>query len=180
MYALKFIQKEPCNDKSDHLFTYTYKFYSPDTRLHYVLRAEYHSGSVFAIKFYCKAHRRSDFKYNIIINRGHCLKILNTCLSLLPELLKKYPQASFALNSSRSVELGSSQKLTEDIKENQRYRIYKNFIQSRIGKHTFTHLYYPEISSYLLINNHYPDIDIKEQEILQMFQRTYRSLPDIV
>lgn len=180
MYALKFIQQDPCTDGSDHLFTDIYKFYSPDTRLHYILRADYHTGDVFAIKFYCKAHRKSDFKYNIIVNRGYCLKILNTCLSVLPELLRNYPNSSFALYSARSVDLSTSQKLTEDIKENQRYRIYKNFIQSRIGTHTFTHLFYPEISSYLLINNRYPDVIIKEQEILQMFHRTYHSLPDIV
>lgn len=180
MYELKFIQKESCRDGSDHLFTYIYKFFSPDTKLRYVLRAEYHTGDVFAIKFYNKAPRRSVFKYNIIVNRGYCLSILNTCLQVLRYLLVDFPEANFVLSSSRTVDLTNSRLLTEDLKENQRFRIYKNFIQTRIGIGTFTHLFYSDISSYLLINNRNNDVRLKEQEILDMLQKTYENLPDVV
>jgi len=180
LYELKFIQRDRCKDGSDHLFTYIYKFYSPHTKLNYILRAEYHKGDVFAVKFYCKKDKRSDFKYNKIINRGYALRILKTCLSLVIEILKDHPTANFAIYSSRSIDFSNPEKLTEGLEENQRYRIYKDYIKSRVGKKTFTHLDYPSISSYILVNNCNEDIELKEREILEMFDRTYQGMPDIV
>lgn len=180
MYDLKFIQKDSCKDGSDHLFTFIYKFYSPHTKLHYIIRAELHTGDVFAIKFYCKKDKRSDYKYNKIVNRGYALRILQTCLSLVIEILKDYPYANFAIYSSRSIDFSNPKKLTENLEENQRYRIYKEYIKNRVGDETFTHLDYPAISSYILINNCNKDIEQKEREILEMFDRTYHGVPDIV
>ena len=68
-YPVKFIQRQRCKDPSAHLFTLIYKFYSPVTKYHYVIRAEYHEEDVFAMKFYCKKDRKSDTKYAKIINR---------------------------------------------------------------------------------------------------------------
>jgi len=58
--------------------------------------------------------------------------------------------------------------------------VYSQFIQSRVGNKTFTHIEYPSISSYMLINNNVEDIDIKEMQIKKMFERTYQTIPDIV
>ena len=178
MYPIKFIQKDICKDGSDHLFTYIYKFYSSDTKLHYIIRAEYHTEDVFAVKFYCQRDSKSDFKYNKIVNKGSAIKIIITCIQLIPELLVKHPKASFALYASRSIDFSSSSKLTEGLEENQRYRIYKYFIQTRIGSKVFTQFDYPSISSYILINNTNENINQKESDILEMFSRTYDSLPD--
>ena len=54
LYPLKFIQKDICKDGSDHLFTYIYKFTLAETNLHYIIRAEYHTENIFAVKFYSK------------------------------------------------------------------------------------------------------------------------------
>lgn len=51
MYNIKFIQKDTCKDGSDHLFTFIYKFFCADSKLHYIVKAEYHTENVFAIKF---------------------------------------------------------------------------------------------------------------------------------
>lgn len=110
MYALKFIQKEPCNDESDHLFTYIYKFYSPDIRLHYVLRAEYHSGCVFTIKF---SGNIADVPANLsIIARYRLMRDTDFCLrvswnpgpnaNITFQSLSQYPPVFGApLNSTR-------------------------------------------------------------------------------
>jgi hypothetical protein len=98
-----------------------------DSKLHYIIRAEYHTENIFAIKFYCKKDKRSDFKYNKIINKHNSstvLKILNTCLSVVPMLLQLSPNCNFALLSSRSVDFSSSKRLTEGLPQNQRFRIY--------------------------------------------------------
>lgn len=182
MYNLKFIQKDSCKDGSDHLFTLIYKFFCTEAKLNYVIRAEYHNEKVFGIKFYCKKDRRSNFKYNKIINRNNyttVIKIFETCLYLIPELLKLYPGSHFALMSSRSVDFSNSKKLTEALPKNQRFRVYTKFIQDRIANATFTHFEYPSISSYLLINNCEKNIDLKELKIKEMFERTYSYIPDL-
>ena len=61
LYPLKFIQKDICKDGSDHLFTYIYKFTLTETYLHYIIRAEYHTENVFAVKFYSKKDRKSQY-----------------------------------------------------------------------------------------------------------------------
>ena len=100
-------------------------------------------------------------------------------MSLIPELLKLYPDCHFAFMSSRSVDFSNSKKLTEALPKNQRFRIYTNFIQDRIANITFTHFEYPSISSYLLINNCEENIDLKELKIKEMFERTYSYIPDL-
>lgn len=52
------------NDQSDHLFTNVYRFKSTETKLTYIIRAEYHSEEVFGIKFHAKAHQKSRRKYS--------------------------------------------------------------------------------------------------------------------
>lgn len=183
MYQLKFIQKHNCKDGSDHLFTYIYKFFCIDSKLHYIIRAEYHNENIFAVKFYCKKDKRSNFKYNKIINKHpykSVIGIFNTCFSLIPELLTLHPGCSFAILSSRTVDLTNPNKLTERMPRNQRFRVYSRFLQDRIGNKTFTHFQYEGLSSYLLVNNDEKDIDLKESKIKEMFERTYNFIPDII
>ena len=115
LYPLKFIQKDICKDGSDHLFTYIYKFTLAETNLHYIIRAEYHTENIFAVKFYSKKDRRSQYKYNKIINKNtytSVINILETCTSLIPILLEKHPNCSFALSSARSIDFSNPKKLT--------------------------------------------------------------------
>lgn len=180
IYPIKLIQKDICKDGSDHLFSYIYKFYCSELKLHYIIRAEYHSEDVFAVKFYCKNQRKSEYKYNKIINKhsySSVIKIFETCLYIVPELLKEYPNCNFAIVSSPTIDISTSKKLTEDIVKNQRFRIYTKFLQDRIGNEIFTHFMYEDISSYLLVNNNNPDVFKKELSIKKMFENTYNFLP---
>lgn len=174
-YNLKFIQKEPCTDQSSHRYSLIFKFFSPVTKYHYVLRAEYHDEDFFAIKFYCKAHKRSDHKYHIIVNRGDIGNILITCLKVIPRLLEGYPNASFGFTGSRSIEGNKA----ESYQNNQRFRIYKELIPIKIGSLTFDHFEYSHVSSYLLINKKAADIMSKEREIVKSLCDTYTDLHDI-
>lgn len=181
MYTVKFIQKEICKDGSDHLFTFIYKFFCEEAKLHYIIRAEYHSENVFAVKFYCKKDKKSDYKYNKIINKHRysvVIKIFETCLSLVPELLRTYPNCSFAILSSRSIDFSNKKLLTEHLPKNQRFRIYSKFLQDRIGNKTFTHFVYEDFSSYLLVNNN-ENVEEKEQKIKKMFIKNYQFYPDV-
>ena len=175
-YKLNFIQKSNCKDKSSHLFTIVYKFYSPVTKYNYIINADFHKEDVFAIKFYCSKDKRSDFKYNKIVNKGDLGNIFITCAKVVPLLLKSYPTASFGFCGARSVDFKS--KKVENYIKNQRFRIYKNIVSIKFGTVTFTHYEYEKISSYLLVNNNCNKA-VSEKRIKKMFSSTYNNLPDL-
>lgn len=177
-YDLKFIQREPSNDKSDHLFTLIYKFKSSKNKWNYILRAEYHKGDVFAVKFYAQQHSKSDYKYSKITNNNDVINILVTTAKIIPLLLADYPEASFGFTGARTLD-EKSQKV-ENYEKNQRFRVYRNIITELIGNKTFTHYEYEQISGYLLINNYFlKNITKKEKELVDIFQTNYINLPDI-
>lgn len=176
-YQIKFIQKDVCKDTSKHLFTLIYKFYSPVTRYHYIIQVAEHSGDVFAVKFYCKKDRRSDHKFSKITNKGDLGNILNSCLSVIPDILYRNPKASFAFAGASSVDLRSRKR--EKNTTTQRYRIYKYIVSILIGQDTLAHFQYDRLSSYLLINRKVGDGTAKEISIKKMFSETYLNLEDI-
>ncbi len=178
-YDLDFIQKRNCKDGSAHLFSLIYKFYSPITHLHYVLTADYHEEDVFAVKFYAQMHRKSGFKYSLIVNKGDIGNILMTCLKVIPIILKKYPNASFGFIGSRSYDRKS--KTLENYEKTQRFRVYKHIVVQTIGNETFQHYQYEDLSGYLLINrNNELSMAMKERAIAKMFATTYNNLQDVV
>ena len=50
-YILKFIQTHPVKDKTSHLKSYVFKFYSPKTKLLYILTADYHKNAFLQLNF---------------------------------------------------------------------------------------------------------------------------------
>ena len=176
-YELKFIQKQPSKDKSSHLYSLIYKFFSPISNYHYILTADYHKEDVFAIKFYCKKDRHSDYKYSKIVNKGDVGNILMTCAKAVPLIFKDYPTASFGFSGARSIDFKSLK--VEDYRNNQRFRIYKKLVAIKFGTQTFTHYEYEAISAYLLVNNKCKNIKQKERDIAHMFSATYINLPDL-
>lgn len=173
-YELIFVQIDRCRDVSAHLLSYIFKFFSSKTGYNYILRAEYHSEDVFAVKFYCKKDKRSRFKYHKIVNKGDVGNIFITCLKVIPILLQKYPTASFGICGSPTIDFKS--KMIENYANNQRFRTYCYVISLKIGTETFTHYDYQNVSSYLLLNNKNPDLETKENLIIKMFSDTYHEL----
>ena len=175
-YKLRFVQKRPINE-DDHIFSLIFTFISPVTKYKYILIADFHTQDLFAIKFYCSKDKKSEFKYSNIINKGDAMNIFATCASVIPILLIDYPKASFGLCASRSIDRRTL--LLEPVQQNQRFKIYSCLIKAKFGSQTFTHFQYPQISSYLLINNDCEDVVIKERAIIVALCTTYPNLPDI-
>lgn len=173
-YPLTFIQQQRCKDTTPHLFTRVYKFRSPVTKYFYIVRADYHEGDIFAIKFYCKKDRRSENKYAKIVNRGDLGNIIMSCARLIPLLLESYPVASFAFAASPSVD---SKGRKEPINMTQRYRLYCYMIPRKFGGETFAHYAYDTISSYLLHNHASPN---SRETIEQTLISTYPTLETFI
>lgn len=178
-YNIKFVQRERCKDKSAHLETYIFKFYSPMTQHHYIIRAELHEEDVFGVKFYCKKDRKSDFKYTKIVNKGDLGNIVMSCLKVIPLLLQKFPHASFGFIGARGYD--PQMKVYEPIEITQRFRIWTYIVTKKIGQALFTHIQYPSISGYLLLNRttNKPQ-SIKENLIKRMFVNTYSNTDDLL
>jgi hypothetical protein len=173
-YPIDFIQKRIAKDDSAHLYTLIYKFYSPITGYIYIIHADYHIGNIYAIKFYVKQHRRSEFKYSKITNKGDLINILISNAKIVPLILKINPTASFCFIGSRTIDHKS--KKIEGIQLNQRFRIYRNIVSYIIGNKTFEHFEYTNISGYLLLNRSTPNFKNKEKEFKKMFIQTYPML----
>jgi hypothetical protein len=173
-YPLSFIQRQRCLDETAHQFSWIYKFFSLVTRYFYILRAEQHEGNVFAVKFYCKKDRRSEFKYSKIVNKGDLGNIVMSCATVIPLLLQQFPGASFAFAASRSVD--TKNKLIESGDLTQRYLLYAYMIPAKFGTQTFEHIQYELISSYLLLNRNAP---LPLTQIENMLKATYPNLRDL-
>jgi hypothetical protein len=178
-YNIRFIQKERCKDKSAHLETYIFKFFSSKTQYHYIIRAELHEEEIFAVKFYCKKDRKSDFKYTKVVNRGDLGNIVISCLKVIPYLLQKFPGASFGFIGARGYD--PEKKVYEQIEITQRFRIWTYIVTKKIGHVLFRHIQYPSISGYLLLNKsvNFPE-SIKENQIKTMFINTYSGTDDLL
>lgn len=173
-YELSFVTRDNSRELSCIKFTNIYTFYSPVTKLRYIVRAEYHDEDVFAIKFYVKNHAESAHKYNLVTNLGDTRNIIITCAKVIKILLNDFPLASFAFMGSRTYQ-NIPHKYQEPHQNNQRFRIYSQFIQSTFGIRTFTHFQYREIGGYLLINNKNEAIQEKERSIVKMIFKNYRT-----
>lgn len=173
-YNIKFVQKERCKDKSAHLETYIFKFYSPSTQYHYIIRAELHEEEVFAVKFYCKKDRKSDFKYTKVVNKGDLGNIAISCLKVIPFLLQKFPYASFGFVGARGYD--PKNQVYEQIELTQRFKVWTYIVEKKIGQVLFLHLQYPSISGYLLLNKNAAKLELfKENLIREMFINTYNG-----
>lgn len=168
---------DKCRDESDHLYTLIYKFYSPVTKYHYIIRVECHTGNLFALKFYCKKDRRCDNKYSKTVNRGDLGNIVISCLKVVPLILLSIPDASFAFSAARSIDVKTGR--IEKGWETQRYKTWVYIVSKKLGDITFAHFEYPHISSYMLVNRRHEDTEAKEVDLRRMLCETYNELNDI-
>ena len=176
-YDIKYVQKSSPQMSEDFLFAEIYKFFT-DKKIKYILRAEYFSEDVFAVKYYAAYQRKLSNKYNLKTNFGNAHKIILTCGSLLPQLLEKYPTASFAINGACNVD--PLNNLSEKHYKNQRYRIYSFFVDLKVGRQTFQHFVFDEVSSYLLVNkSEGMGITEKKEKIKELFINLYNFQHEI-
>lgn len=176
-YIIKFIQKTSPSLDDVFDFCRVYKFFTQASptcqKLKYIIRAEAHD-KVFAIKFYAARDRKLDNKYNRILgvhSYRNTLRIMITCASLIPELMKDFPDYSYIVNGARTIDINNK---IEDEAETQRFRIYRNIAAQIIGTTYFEHYQFKEISSYLLVNKKY-NINVEDQKdrIKEMFLSRY-------
>lgn len=140
------------------LTVFSYRFYSPKANSTFIIQAFYHEQiSLFMLKFYNLTHKSKN-KYAILTGKGDVRRILQTNFDVMIQLLGAFPQASFGFMGERSYfkDRADHQTLIEPMENNQRFRVYKLFIQNPGIQHRiqplFLQAYINIVSSYLLLN----------------------------
>ena len=176
-YDIQFVQRSSCQKGDDFDFVYIYKFFGHN-RLKYILRAEQFKNNVFSIKFYADKDKGRDDKYYRLTNNYNAARVIVTCASVIPLLLKDNPTASFCFNASRSRD--EIEQMIEPRENNQRYRLYKYAVPVFFGNAAFEHYAFDEVSSYLLVNkNATPNPDDLKDTIKDMFLELYEFYDQI-
>lgn len=178
-YNIQFIQKASPGIGDAFKYALIYKFFTQaystpekfSDRLKYIIRLELHEHDVFTLKYYVARDRKRDDKYSKLTNNSHAQRIFVTCVSLLPQILHEYPNASFAFNASRTIDIRNNK--AESLNENQRFRIYRAVVFHFIGDKTFEHYSFEEVSSYLLVNRKHNNTDMMKDLIRESFLSIY-------
>lgn len=99
------------------------------------------------------------------------MRIFVTCASLIPILVKDYPDFSYIVNGAQTIDPLNK---IENEAETQRFRIYRSLATKVIGEQHFGHYQFKEISSYLLIRRRCnSDIGEDKKRIKSMFLNLY-------
>ncbi len=179
-YCLRHIQI----DRNRHIsnedpeITHIYTFFAYSSKygsfFKYIVRAE-KFGDCFAIKFYCARCKHSEYKYSRVLNVFSVIetkRIMETCASVIPDVLKRYPDSSFVFNGSRTHDHSN---YVEGVQRTQRYRIYIELVRRLFGEEVFSIINYDESSSCIFINRKsYPDISLAKIRIYDMFADIYQ------
>ncbi|GAB3790238.1 hypothetical protein GCM10028818_60090 [Spirosoma horti] len=112
----------------------------------YIVRAELYPNNVYAIKYFLKAHRLSENRYNFLTGLGGGSRIFATCLKIMVYLYQRDPTVSFGIVGANLL------KVDKKKDENKRFRIYSNIFGNVFPPTKFIHSQSTSDAAYFLIN----------------------------
>lgn len=98
----------------------------------------------YAVKFHLKAHRHSDFKYNLMTGLYEARQCIRTCMAIMEEVARSDSRASFGF-------IGANQ-MNEPEENTKRFRVNRRFMLTCFGNDEYVHKYNISKSAYMLIN----------------------------
>lgn len=179
-YLLKHIQIDRKREVSsgEPIITHIYSFFAKSSKYNslfkYIVRAEKYD-DCFAIKYYCSRCKHSEYKYSRVLNLFTAIEtkhIMETSASVIPDILKRYPECSFAFNGSRTFDCAN---YIEGHYKTQRYRIYIELVRRLFGEEFFHIAHYDNSSSCIFVNRHSnQDVISAQKRIFDMFSDIYQ------
>lgn len=141
-----------------HIYTFT----SKKSNQTYIIEVdEFQEFLLFAIKFYLKAHRHSDFKFNHCTNLQEAPSCISTCINVMLALHDKNPYHSFAFIGAASA--------NEPKHNTKRFRLYKKVMGAVFSPVHFKHFQHFASSTYLMLNKLNMTSDIALREKIESF-----------
>lgn len=156
----------------NHIHTHYYRFKVKRDNI-YIVQIEKFKNEFYVLKFFSKAHRQSDKKFNLLTNQYHASRILGVVMRLAYSIYEKNKQASFGFIGEPIIVKDSK----EDIHNTKRFRLYKKLsIIFFRGKNKFKHYENTETSAYLLVNMQNEDTKKYTQEMIKTLIELYPQL----
>lgn len=164
-YKYRYVQNLPLNNEPEAILArMLYSFKSSLTHQTYWLIVDKCKYNIYVIKFHLKAHRHSEYKYNILTNLHEARTVLFTCMNIVwTEIQAKDDKAALGFVGANMI--GESPANTK------RFRFYQKFVQTHVNINTYEHFANEEKSAYILIphkaleqNPNLPDIYLEMLE----------------
>lgn len=165
-YPFKFIHRD-WNCGKGIRYTDVYRFKSTKSNLTYFVNVELYGCNMYSVKFYQKNHKLSPRKYQILSNTFEPRTIIYTCMSIMGEILKINPYASFGF-------IGSNCD-GESVENTKRYRFYSRIVATKIDNLRFLHIENVEKSAYLLVNRRELD---RTPDLMDKIEEEFSDLYD--
>jgi hypothetical protein len=127
-----------------HYTEHTFTFKAKSNQTYIVELHEFESSLLWFIKFYLKAHRLSEIKYQLHTGLNEFPGVLSTCINIMQHLYDKNPYISFGFIGMNSLE--------EALEGSKRFRIYRKAMERCFSPIKFFHMMKKEHSIYLLVN----------------------------
>ena len=168
-YPFRFVKKvvEPWDGPHGFLlYRLLYSFKSPKSHQTYWVWIEVYREHFYAVKFHLKAHRHSDYKYNLMTGLNEARQCIRTCMVIMDEVAKYDPMASFGF-------IGAN-RLDESEVNTKRFRVYRRFMLTHFGSDEYLHKFNVAKSAYVLINRkHLAEQPLLLDEIVEGFRKLY-------
>jgi hypothetical protein len=146
-YPFRFVKKdiEPWEGPQGFLmYRLLYSFKSPKSHQTYWVWVEVYKHHFYAVKFHLKAHRHSEYKYNLMTGLYEARQCIRTCMAIMQEVAKNDPMASFGF-------IGAN-RIDESEVNTKRFRVYRRFMLTCFGNDEYLHQYNIAKSTYIMIN----------------------------
>lgn len=156
--------------------------------LTFIVEVEHFEYNVLIVKFYLKAHKDSENKYNLTLEKiqkdksryspkksditgsGRFLRILNTLLEISKEYYHKDNSVSFAFIGAPRIDEKESHLNSDNLTWSNtiRYRIYRTFALNNYSPDNFKHITIQESSFYLIKNKR--NKELSTEKVLEIFK----------
>ena len=145
-YKYRYVQNLPLdNEPGEIQARLLYSFKSPQSKQTYWVIVDKCVQDIYVIKFHLKAHRYSEYKYNVLTNLHEARTVLYTCIEIMLNEI-------YANNDTASIGFVGANLIGESVSNTKRFRFYRRFVLTHIKlDNVFEHFINEEKSAYILI-----------------------------
>lgn len=166
-YEFKFIQASSPKVGDVFLRNHIFTFFGKDKKK-YVVNVEEYPYHTYILKFYLKAHRGLEDKYNRSTNVRDVSRILRTCINIMLYFLDKDHLASFGFS-------GAPIYGEEGIANNKKFRVYTVLMNRFFSRQKYMHIIFEKENVYLMFNRANKEQQVKD-DMLSFFSEHYEFL----
>lgn len=146
-----------------------FHFKSRKHQIYLVYIDEFDTYNLCIVKFFLKAHRLSEKKFQLMTGNNEAASLITTCIAIMWKFYKANPYRSFGF-----IGMNSEGEATDTTK---RFQLYSKVMSRKFNPMEFKHLVYSRKSAYLMLNVHAVETNPKLlDDIETFFDKHYEDL----